>query len=139
LKKKISFHRPIDIESNIVTIFPSSSPSAHSQQTSQVPKIVSTHPLLKPVRPLPISTKFQHSLPLTIFSPSQLTTISLKPQTRLPCDHSNLPILPISSSSPLINWSVTDVGRFIEQHFPEKNIARVNFLSFFVVFLSFNY
>jgi hypothetical protein len=134
LKKKISFHRPIDIESNIVTIFPSSPPP---QQPSQVPKMIYTHPLLKPVRPLPISTKSQHSLPLTIFSPSQLTTTSLKPQTRLPYDHSHLPIVPISCSSPLINWSVTDVGRFIEQHFPEKNIARVNFR--FVFFSSFNY
>jgi hypothetical protein len=73
-------------------------------------------------------------LPLTIFSPSQLTTISLKPQTRLPYEHSHLPILSISSSSPIINWSVTDVGRFIEEHFPEKNIARVNFLFLLLLF-----
>ncbi len=26
------------------------------------------------------------------------------------------------------NWSVTDVGRFIEKNFPEKSIARVNLI-----------
>jgi len=140
VKKKIYCHRPVDIESNTVTTLPSSSLSVQSQQTLPISRIASTHTLLKPIRHLPIPIKSQLSLPLSTFSPSQMTITSLKPQIHLPYDHSYLSAVPISSisSSSLINWSVTDVGQFIEKHFPEKNLAQVNSFSFFFFFLMIN-
>jgi hypothetical protein len=72
------------------------------------PRISGTHPLLKPVRHLPSPVKSTHS-----------------PLTGSPIRHSDDP------SSPMSDWSVTDVGRFIEKHFLEKSIARVNLYLFY--------
>jgi len=84
-------------------------------------RITGTHPLLKSVRQSSSPIKSSHST-------------STGSQIRLSHTHSHPPNILITSSSPVNNWSVTDVGRFIEKHFPEKNLARVNSFSFFLFF-----
>jgi hypothetical protein len=120
----------MDIRSDVVAILPSSSAplTVHSQQPLSSLRIARTHSLVKPIRHLSLPIKSQVSLPFSTLSSSLITApSSLERQTHLTCDCSNIPTVPIpSSSSSLFNWSVADVGRFIEKHFPEKNLARVN-------------
>ncbi|CAF1101698.1 unnamed protein product [Rotaria sordida] len=127
---------PIDIESDITTIFPhvvvsssssSSSLPLHSQHSISIPRITRAYPILKPVgHRIPLRRKSElSSLPLPTFLSSISATTSLKPQICIPCDYSHISTESSSSSSPsFIDWSVADVAQFIGKHFPEKHIAR---------------
>ena len=105
-----------------MNILPSSIPS---QQSSSIEKILYRHSLFRPIQQISMSGKSQYSLPLSTYSPSQLPTISFESQY----NHSTQTVSHPSSSS-LTNWSVTDVAKFIEKHFSDKILMRVN-LSFF--------
>ena len=71
--------------------------------TPPIPRIAGTHPLLKPVRHLSFPTK----------SPEPSPDNSEPSGTFIP-------------SLPVCDWSVMDVGRFIQTNFPDKSISRVN-------------
>ncbi|CAF1017370.1 unnamed protein product [Adineta steineri] len=120
---------PLDMRTNAVSLFPSLilSPSLHIQQQQQqsLPKIVYTH---NSQRHLSIPINTQLALPIRPLSPPLLTaaattTTTSQSKIQTPCDYSHIPVVPSTS---LNNWSVADVGRFIEQHFPNNNnnIAR---------------
>ncbi|CAF1135010.1 unnamed protein product [Adineta steineri] len=122
---------PLDMRTNAVSLFPSLilSPTLHIQQQQQqsLPKIVYTH---NSQRHLSIPINTQLALPIRPLSPPLLTaatttTTTLQPKIQTLCDYSHIPVVPSTSLSSLNNWSVADVGRFIEQHFPNNNnIAR---------------
>ncbi|CAF4110187.1 unnamed protein product [Rotaria sp. Silwood2] len=122
----------IDTEPNMHTSIPhvvasSSSSPSHSQNPISIARITRTHPLLKPMRHhIPLRRTSELALPLPTFLSSISTTTSLKPHICTPHDYSHVAneSSSSSSSSSFIDWSVADVARFIEKHFPEKHIAR---------------
>ncbi len=114
-----AFHRPVDMRTNVVSILPPSpSLSTYSQQPPlSITTSVHPHRSLSPERHLSIPINSQLSLPTTTSFASEMHTPSY-------CSH--VPIIPMYSLSSSMDWSVADVGQFIEKHFPGKNIARVN-------------
>ncbi|UJR38111.1 hypothetical protein I4U23_030791 [Adineta vaga] len=98
---------PMDTKTNVVSILPSLISSTHSQQIGGIPKISYTHSGRNSQRPF--------SLPSNSLSESKIS---------VPCDYSRSSITSTSSSLLLNEWSIIDVSRFIEKHFPDKNIAR---------------
>jgi len=117
-----AFHRPVDMRTNVVSILPPLAPSPSLSAYSQQPPLsitTSVHPhrSLSPERHLSIPLNSQLPLPTTTSFASEIPT---------PCYYSHIPIIPMHSLSSSMDWSVADVGQFIEKHFPGKNIARVN-------------
>jgi hypothetical protein len=77
------------------------------------------------------------SLRVESYLPSPPLKTSFESRIRSANDYCPIPKLASDSSSLSLNWSVADVAQFIENNFPEKNLARVNeiFLFFFFIFV----
>ncbi|CAF0974110.1 unnamed protein product [Adineta ricciae] len=106
---------PMDMKSNVVSILPPVIPSAHSQQRVSVPKIsyVQSECNSQRLLSLPINATLTHA-----------SISSFEPKIQVTREHLATSMAMNSSTSSLNNWSVSDVSRFIEKHFPDKNIAR---------------